>query len=169
MLKQRTPLIGGTLLTMTLAGLALGAFAQTPPPAAATPAAPAIIASTDGEQPGVRAEVTELKRGSGGTVTLKFTLINDSDQAFPTRDRLGGVSPGYNVSGVHLVDAANKKKYQVILDAEKKCLCSDGLRSDIPAKTRLNVWAKLPAPPEDVKQVSVIIPHFIPMDDVPIS
>ncbi|MBA3562926.1 MAG: hypothetical protein H0W33_02740 [Gammaproteobacteria bacterium] len=153
-----------------------GAAPQEAPAAATAPAqtqsaAPAsgVVASTDGEQPGVRAEVTELKRSSGGTVNLKFTLINDSDQPYQMRDLLGGLSYGYNVSGVHLVDAANKKKYQVILDAEKKCLCSDGLNSEIAAKSRINVWAKLPAPPEDVQQVSVIIPHFIPMDDVPIS
>lgn len=170
MFKHRAPLIGGTLFVMTLAGLTLpGAFAQTPPPAAAAPAPPAVVASTDGEQTGVRAEVTELKRGSGGTVTLKFTLINDSDQPYRMSDRLGGLSYGNNVSGVHLVDAANKKKYQVILDTEKKCLCSNGLETDIAAKSRINVWAKLPAPPEDVQQVSIMIPHFIPMDDVPIS
>lgn len=165
MFKVKAPTIGYALLIMSLAVLPR-VFAQGDPPA---PAAPAVVASTDGEQPGIRAEVTELKRGSGGTVTLKFTLINDSDQSFSMRDTLGGLSNGYNVSGVHLVDAANKKKYQVILDSEKKCLCSDGLSSDIPAKSRINVWAKLPAPPEDVQQVSIIIPHFIPMDDVPIS
>lgn len=173
-----------SVLIAALAGMGLAqlAFAQAeqdfgpapqaaPAATAAQPqtAAPSVIASTDGEQSGVRAEVTELKRGSGGTVTLKFTLINDSDQPYPVGGRLGGLSYGYNVSGVHLVDAVNKKKYQVILDAEKKCLCSDGLGSELDPKSRINVWAKLPAPPQDVQQVSVMIPHFIPMDDVPIS
>ena len=47
-------------------------------PAAAAGALPALAAS-DGEKPGVRVEVTELKRSSGGTVNLKFTMINASD------------------------------------------------------------------------------------------
>ena len=46
----------------------------------AQPKTPAILASTDGEKPGIRVEVVELKRVSGGTVNLKFVLINDGDK-----------------------------------------------------------------------------------------
>jgi hypothetical protein len=35
--------------------------------------------------------------------------------------------------------------------------------------SRLNLWAKFPAPPEDVKKISITIPHFAPLDDAPIS
>jgi hypothetical protein len=44
-------------------------------------ASPAILATTDGENPGIRVEVVELKRVSGGTVNLKFVLINDSEKS----------------------------------------------------------------------------------------
>src|SRR5437016_3105623 len=58
-----------------------------PPPAAApatgtapAAAAPAGIASADGETSGVKVVVQELKRTSGGTVSMKFTITNGSDK-----------------------------------------------------------------------------------------
>lgn len=139
------------------------------PPAAAGPAA---IATADGEASGVRAEVTELKRTSGGTVSLKFAIINDSDKP---------VSFGYNfvdrahenddfggIGGIHLIDPVGKKKYFVARDSENKCVCSQKV-ADIPKGGRANLWAKFPAPPEDVPRISIVVPHFSPMDDAPLS
>jgi len=148
--------------------------APTPPAAApAAPAGPAPLATTDGEQPGLRAEVLEFKRDAGGTVvTLKFAIVNDSNETFPTNTTLGATTHGngdyQTVSGVHLLDPVNKKKYLVIRDAEKTCACSTGL-SNIAPNSRLNMWAKFPAPPPEVTKVTVVIPHFIPMDEVPIK
>ena len=48
---------------------------------AASSAGPA-LATADGEKPGVRIEVQELKRTSGDTLSLKFALINDSTESF---------------------------------------------------------------------------------------
>lgn len=129
------------------------------------------VATTDGEYPGIRVEVQELKRTSGGTITLKFAMINDSDKTF---DFAGAfMEPNNNIDwggigGVNLVDPTNKKKYFVIRDTEKACLCSRSIPG-IVSKSRANLWAKFPAPPDDVQKVSIIIPHFVPMDDVPIS
>jgi hypothetical protein len=133
-------------------------------------ASPAILATTDGETAGVRVEVVELKRVSGGTVNLKFVLINDAEKSLDFGYAFGdGGAVDYNtIGGVHLIDAAGKKKYFVIRDSEKKCVCSRDLKSVAP-KSRMNLWAKFPAPPEDVQKITVVIPHFIPMDDVPIS
>src|SRR5689334_457537 len=49
--------------------------------AAPAVAAPAGIASADGETNGVKVVVQELKRTSGGTVAMKFTIANGSDKA----------------------------------------------------------------------------------------
>jgi hypothetical protein len=149
--------------------------AQTPDAAPAPAAAPAsngpsakVLAATDGEKPGLRVEVQELKR-VGGTVTLRFTMINDSGENFDTHALRGDVTKTWrNVGGVHLVDNINKKKYLVIMDAEKKCVCSSDIEPLKP-KSRMSAWARFPAPPDDVKKITVIVPHFIPMDDVPIS
>src|SRR5205823_4277089 len=61
-------------------------------PSSAPAAAPAgVIASTEGEKPGVKIDITELERASGGTVSLKFVLSNSSDK-------------DYGMSGEHLAD-----------------------------------------------------------------
>lgn len=149
-------------------------MAETPAPVAqaAAPTGPAVLASADGEKSGVRVEVTELKRSSGDTVNLKFVLINDSDEQFAFYGHYLGDSAvrsdHKSVGGVHLVDPAGKKKYLVVRDAEEKCVCSTDL-ADAKPKTRVNLWAKFPAPPAGVQKISIVIPHFSPMDDVPIS
>jgi len=136
----------------------------------AQPKTPPILATTDGENPGVRVEVVELKRVSGGTVNLKFVLINDGEKNMDFGYAFGeGSTIDFgSIAGVHLIDSTGKKKYFVIRDSEKKCLCSQGLKS-VASKSRMNLWAKFPAPPDNVEKITVVIPHFMPMDDVPIS
>ena len=142
------------------------------PAAAAAPAASApVLARSDGDKTGLSVEVTELKRSSGGTLTLKFVMINNTKE--PIRFGAdygagGGNADDHTVSGTHLIDAVNKKKYLVVRDSEKRCLCSV-MRANIEVGGRANLWAKFPAPPEDVKLIAVMVPHFAPMDDVPVS
>ena len=143
------------------------------PASSAAPAtAPAgVVASTEGEKPGIRVEVTELKR-SPSALSLKFTIINGSEKGMGFNYDFGDpdhhIKDFDSVGGVSLVDAAGKKKYMVVRDSETACVCSRGLK-DVPAGSRVNLWAKFPPPPEDVKRISIMIPHFPPMDDAPIS
>jgi hypothetical protein len=135
-------------------------------------ASSAVLATADGETQGVRVEVTELKRVSGGTLNLKFVMINDSDIkvnfGYSFADPAHEVIDFNSIGGVNLIDAAGKKKYFVVRDSEKKCVCSQKLK-DLQPKSRINLWARFPAPPDDVEKISVVIPHFMPLDDVPIS
>jgi hypothetical protein len=141
--------------------------AEAAPPAAA-PSAGA-MASADGETSGRRVEVTELKRLSGRTLSLKFTLINDTDNNLAFHNDYGEKGQDYgSIGGVTLVDPVGKKKYMVMRDSDEKCLCSRDL-PNVEKRSRLNLWAKFSAPPEDVKKISIVIPHFSPMDDVPIG
>jgi len=157
------------LVTTSIVVLVL---ALAPAPQVAAPAAGGqVLARSDGEQAGLSVEVTELKRGSGGTVTLKFVMVNNTKEKISFGGNYGaggGNVDDHTVSGTHLIDAVNKKKYLVVRDSEKKCVCSL-VKSGIPVGERMNLWAKFPAPPENVKVISVMIPHFAPMDDVPIS
>jgi hypothetical protein len=131
-----------------------------------------VIATADGEKAGTRVEITELKRSSDNNLTLKFAMVNDGPDrlgiGYDYGDPQNSVKDFSSVAGVTLVDGANKKKYFVVRDTENSCLCSRDLK-DIPAKSRANVWAKFPAPPDDVQKISIVIPHFGPIDDVPIS
>lgn len=139
------------------------------PPATAPAVAPGtVIASTDGEYPGATVNVTELKRTSGETVTLKFNIANAGTE--PVAFGYNFAEGDYNtVSGVYLLDPVGKKKYFVVRDAESKCVCSRDMTSKVDPGSRMNLWAKFPAPGPEVQKVTVVIPHFTPMDDVPIS
>ena len=154
---------------------------QTPPaaaaPASSAVAAPAssaaVIATADGETDGIKAEILDLKRDSGGTVTLKFTLVNNSKQDVGFGYGFGDdanfhITDFDSIGGVNLVDTVNKKKYMVARDSENHCLCSRGLSGVGPA-TRKNLYAQFPAPPDDVQKINVVIPHFLPANDVPVS
>src|ERR1700683_1700550 len=149
---------------ITLFGASTVAFAAPPTGGAAEG-----LGSADGEQSGTRAVVTDLRRG-GGTLTLKFTIYNDSSVSFSTGSKLN--ADGYhgyrNVSGVHLVDSAGKKKYFAVKDSEGNCECSDNI-DDVAPKSQVSLWVRFPAPPDSVVKVAVQIPHFIPVDDVPIK
>ena len=128
------------------------------------------LASADGAKPGSRVEIQEFKRVSGGTIMLRFSLINDADQTLNVGYDFGSGSTSDigTVGGVHLIDAVGKKKYFVVRDSNNTCDCSRGVK-DIAAKTRANLWARFPAPPDNVEKITIVIPKFSPMDDVPIS
>jgi hypothetical protein len=143
--------------------------APVPTPAAST--AP-VISSADGEAPGAKVEIHELKRSSGDTLTLRFSMVNGSnkDIAFNYNfvEQGKDVIDFNSVGGVHLIDPVGKKKYFVVRDTENQPSCSKGLKDMKPGE-RVNLWSKFPAPPEDVQKISVVVPHFGPMDDVPVS
>jgi hypothetical protein len=143
--------------------------APAPAPAAAPVSAGASLAATDGDIPGIRVAINDLKRSSS-SVTLKFTIYNDSDKEFDIYNKFDeNPYKGYrNFGGVHLVDTASKKKYFALSDSDSNCVCSDDVH-EIPKASSVALWVKFPPIPDDVQKITVQIPHFIPMDDVPIA
>lgn len=122
----------------------------------------------EGEYPGIRVAIQELKRTSN-TLTLKFMIINDGNSGFGFGYNFVEKNADlYSISGVHLIDAAGKKKYFVVRDSGDIPLCSRNI-PEIAAKSRSLLWIKFPAPPDDVQKITVEIPHFPPVEDVPIT
>ena len=114
--------------------------------------------------------MTQLKR-SGDSVTIRFKLINEDDKSISVGHTFGEptISGDYgSVGGVHLLDGKGKKKYLVMRDDKKTCVCSRGVK-DVEPKASVLLWARFPAPPEDVEKVTVVVPKFLPIDDVPIA
>ena len=138
--------------------------AQAPAAPTTQPTAPASIAAAESDRgAGVRIEVTQLKRSGGGTVDLRLTLVNDSDIAV----RYGGnFEP--SLADVTLIDLVGKRKYFVVKDGDGECVCSSRV-FQLESRSRANMWARFPAPPEDVERLSIVIPRFSPIDDVPLS
>jgi hypothetical protein len=129
------------------------------------------LATADGEAPGLSLEVRQLKV-SNGTVLLTFVIKNDGDTAFSPdalHDMAATKEPDFHsISGIYLVDGANKKKYLVMYDTANQCLCSRGSQNINP-KSSANLWAKFPAPPDNVQKIGIQVPHFLPIEDVPLS
>ncbi len=120
--------------------------------------------------PGAKVEVVDLKRDAGGAVTLTVTISNGTtkDLDIGCELRADGNEPCKQVTGIYLIDGANKKRYLVMRDSEGKCLCTDTL-TKIAAMGSITVWAKFAAPPATVTSVSAVVPTFLPLDNVPIT
>lgn len=133
--------------------------------AAATPAN-GVIQSQDTNKAGVVADLIECKR-TNGVLSVKIRLRNTSN---------GNVD-------VPLVSNANfdvwyvtgaSKKYFVLTDTDKTALASGGggassFSSNIEKGGAFMWWAKYPAPPAEVKSVTIYTPITGPFDDVPIT
>lgn len=73
---------------------------------------------------------------------------------------------GFNdYAGVYLVDEVNNKKHLTVLDEDGTCLCSEYESFDDIA----TLYGTFPAPPDDVAEMTVSVPGFQPIRDVPIS
>jgi hypothetical protein len=118
----------------------------------------------EGERAGTRIIIKDIKRDDGGTVTLRFQMTNEEEKPEDIYQILGGFLP----DRVHLIDAANKKKYLTVKDASGKCLCTD-IKGNIAKGKAVNLWAKFPAPPATVQKVSVVVSGFEPVESVPIT
>jgi hypothetical protein len=120
----------------------------------------------EGQIAGTKVAVREIKRDEGGTVTLRFQLINETDKALRAND----VFKEFVLNNVvHLIDAAHKKKYLVVKDTSGNCVCAASGRQQITKNGPLNLWAKFGAPPETVQKVTVVVTGFEPVESVPIT
>jgi hypothetical protein len=150
-------------LGVAMIGLTARANAQGSP-------APTPLATADGETSGMQIQVKQLKRIGGNVVMLGFEIINNSDNSFKVEGALLPVGDccRTDVSGVYLVDLSGKKKYEVVRDSDKHPVCSRDF-PNIEPKSSANLWAKFPAPPDNVQKLGIVVPHFLPMDDVPLA
>jgi hypothetical protein len=137
-----------------------------------TPAAADPVASAPGNWPDTRIEVSELSR-SGDILTLKFFMINKSTRPveFYSAHDFGDpvISTDFGtIGGIYLLDMVNKKKHLVLRDQTSQCVCSRGLQILPPDRTMI-LWGKFPAPPPSVQTITVVVPHFLPLESVPIG
>jgi hypothetical protein len=132
----------------------------------ASPSGP--LATSDGEFPGTSVAIQSLTRGPNA-LTLRFVFSNNSKSGFNLgSDFTEHGGPYRSISGVNLLDAANKQKYFTQKDADGTPLCSRDIPDTAP-QSQVTLWVKFPAPPPGVRTMTVVIPHFVPMEDVPIS
>ncbi len=136
-----------------------------PVPAAAPAAAGTVLASQETNWQGVVAEVTEFRR-KGNTLTAKVRLRNQGSEKVPAE---------VIYKEVYLMDLGAGKKYQALQD-EKGAYIAD-LRSgwndrwygDLEPGQSHTMWVKFPAPPAEVKSVTLQVPGVPPFEDLAIQ
>jgi hypothetical protein len=136
-----------------------------PAPAAAPAAAGTVLASQETNWQGVVAEVTEFRR-KGNTLTAKVRLRNQGSEKVPAE---------VIYKEVYLMDLGAGKKYQALQD-EKGAYIAD-LRSgwndrwygDLEPGQSHTMWVKFPAPPAEVKSVTLQVPGVPPFEDLAIQ
>ena len=136
------------------------------PPPVAGPSKDQVIA--EGElATGESVKITQLKRTSGDTITLKFVVRNVVSGDTPV-EVFGGDWYSWDLRNVFLLDVPNKKKYFILKDSAGQALSSRGNSRIKPGEQR-TLWAKFPAPPATVSSITVEIPTAAPFDDLPIT
>jgi hypothetical protein len=149
---------------------------------ATTTAAPVVASADKGDLPGIALAINQLRRSDPNTVTLIFSIANRGDKPFAfdwTWGELGFVRVGdalsFDMSGVYLVDPEGKKKYLVLRDTNKGCICTTGILKagealkGLDAGQETTMFAKFPAPPASVTKLTVSVPHFPALDGVPLG
>ena len=154
--------------TAAVLWVGLGAAGTLLLPTVVLAAAPAngVIQSQDTNKTGVVADLIECKRANG-ILSVKIRLRNTSN---------GNVDVPLVSNAIYdtwYVTAASKK-YFVLTDSDKTALASGGggassFSSNIEKGGAFIWWAKYPAPPAEVKSVTIYTPVTGPFDDVPIS
>jgi hypothetical protein len=160
----------------TAAPTAIPTTESTPPPATApagaattatgaAPAAAASLASQESNWPGISADVTEFKR-KGNTLTAKVVLRNHG-----TED----ARPEIKYDEVYLMDLGAGKKYEVLKDEKGAYIAAlrsgwaDRWYDTVKPTESFTLWMKFPAPPADVKAVTLQVPGVPPFEDLPIQ
>lgn len=115
--------------------------------------------------PGVRLEVLELKRVTGGLLHLTLHVVNDTDEQVDARN--WGMPGG----GVRLLDLVNLKRHDPGNGSSASHYGPDGLSIYLVAPHgRREYWAQYQAPPDDVTVMTLQIPGMAaPLYDIPIG
>ncbi|MEU6013578.1 hypothetical protein ABZ826_05755 [Streptomyces sp. NPDC047515] len=113
---------------------------------------------------GLTLTINQVKRDSGGFITVQGEIKNESGQSRNTSAWSGTESAivaknPNSVAGATLVDKVGKKRYYVLRDTENRCLCTTSIPPLLAGKTT-PVFMQFPAPPNTTTEVDFTLPSF---------
>ncbi|MFF2959347.1 hypothetical protein ACFVT1_10615 [Streptomyces sp. NPDC057963] len=113
---------------------------------------------------GLTLVINQVKRDSGGFVTVQGEIKNVSDRVRNSSGWEGAETAIVNgnpnsVAGATLVDKASKKRYYVLRDTENRCLCTTGI-APLPVGESTPIFMQFPAPPSTTTEVDFTLPTF---------
>lgn len=115
-------------------------------------------------QGGLVLVINEVKRDSGGFLTVQGEVTNEGDNTRTAATWSGSevniVNKNPNsVAGATLVDKVGKKRYYVLRDTDSRCLCTTAISSLAPGKSA-PIFMQFPAPPQTTTEVDFNLPTF---------
>ncbi len=153
--------------------LLVGALVAAGAPAAAVPEGTAQpIASAETNWSGVAIDLMSVER-KGSVLTVKWAVRNHGSEQQDVKFSLTG-----RQVTTYVVDEESGTKYYVLTDKEEHSVASmhEYLGSDtygtseyIPAGESRRYWAKFPAPPPEVKTVTLFFSKAEPFEEAPIA
>ena len=124
---------------------------------------------------GIEVSLLDVRRASGDTLNVYWRMLNQSSTTQElVKCRTGWyckyqLAAGNWGDGIYIIDSANQRKHLVVRADKKPVVSTSVTPLSIEPGSSINLWAKFPAPPLDVKKVSIYIPGVAPMEDIPIS
>lgn len=149
---------------------------SSPAPVVSVTPLPVAIASVSGAIPGVGLAVNSLHRVDADTLLLTITLTNKGSTPYSFNGSWR--EPGYgdpvvdrDLGGATLFDVTARKRYLVLRDAARRCLCSTNLGQGGTGNDGLSMgpgdamtfFAYFPAPPASTKALQVSLPQYTPV------
>ena len=134
------------------------------------------IGSAETNMPGISIDLVSLER-KGAVLTVKWAVRNGNTDAATgkTQVKFGYMGPK---SRTYLVDEESGTKYYVLTDKEGKSVASQheylgadvyGINEHVEAGGTRRYWAKFPAPPPEVKVLTVFFDETEPFESAPIT
>jgi hypothetical protein len=122
---------------------------------------------SQGAVPGQSIQVRDLRREPAGTLMLRMTLVNDSDQGISgVMLRESGSDASDRPSGVKLTDPATGRQYRPMRGPDGQCVC--GVMPNTGKGERANLWVKFADVPATLQTASVEVKGYEPVD-VPVQ
>ncbi len=118
-------------------------------------------------------DVRGIERMDGDIVDVRFSITNTGTDA--TYELWSTISDpafrgAYDVGGAALLDPPNDKRYLTLYDSTDTCLCTaDAINLAVGPGDTLDLYAQLPAPPEDVTEITFTLPGFEPVEGLTIQ
>jgi hypothetical protein len=134
------------------------------------------IGSAETNMPGISLDLVSLER-KGAVLTVKWAIRNGNTDAAKGQAtvQFGLMGSG---SRTYLVDEESGTKYFVLTDKEGKSVASQheyvagsvyGISEYVEAGGTRRYWAKFPAPPPEVKVLTVFFDKTEPFESAPIT
>lgn len=138
----------------------------------AAPVFAAAIGTAETNMPGISLDLISLER-KGSVLTVKWAIHNRGTEKQAVK--FGYMGPK---ARTYLVDEENGTKYFVLTDKEGKSVASQheylgydvyGVVESVEAGGTRRYWAKFPAPPPEVKELTVLFDETEPFESAPIT